>query len=71
MKICCSNSDLSSGQDPLNNMQVDIALVDEREQVSLHCRSKFVRKPISVPARYFLRNLYVLRLPAWHQVIII
>ena len=39
-----------SGQDPLNNMQVDIALVDEREQVSLHCRSKFVRKPISVPA---------------------
>ena len=52
-----------SGQDPLNNMQVDIALVDEREQVSLHCRSKFVRKPISVPANTSFVISYVLRSP--------
>jgi hypothetical protein len=44
-------------------MQIDIALRDERDRIALHCRSKFVRAPISVPANTSFVVRYVLRSP--------
>jgi lipopolysaccharide transport system ATP-binding protein len=52
-----------SGKEGVNNLQIDIALVDERDRMALHCRSKFVRDPISVPANTAFAVLYGLRSP--------
>jgi lipopolysaccharide transport system ATP-binding protein len=52
-----------SGQEPINNIQIDIALVDEQNRIAVHCRSKFVREPISVPANTCFTVPYVLRSP--------
>jgi lipopolysaccharide transport system ATP-binding protein len=51
------------GQEPISNVQIDITLVDENDRIALHCRSKFVRDPISVPANTRFTVLYVLRSP--------
>jgi lipopolysaccharide transport system ATP-binding protein len=52
-----------SGQDTITNMQIDVALLDECDRIAAHCRSKFVRGPISVPANTSFVVHYVLRSP--------
>jgi hypothetical protein len=52
-----------SGQEPISNMQIDIALVDENDCTAVHCRSKFVQDPISVPANTSFVVRYMLRSP--------
>jgi ABC-type polysaccharide/polyol phosphate transport system ATPase subunit len=52
-----------SGQQPISNMQIDIALQDEHDRTAVHCRSKFVRDPISVPANESFVVRYMLRSP--------
>ena len=51
------------GPEPINNLHVDCELTDEHDRKAVHCRSKFVRGPISVPpnTRFVVR--YVLRSP--------
>jgi ABC-type polysaccharide/polyol phosphate transport system ATPase subunit len=39
-----------TGEEPIDNMQIDIALFDQNDRWVLHCKSGFVRDPISVPA---------------------
>jgi hypothetical protein len=52
-----------SGPEPIVNLHIDCDLMDEQERKAVHCRSKFVRGPISVPpnTRFVVR--YALRSP--------
>jgi ABC-type polysaccharide/polyol phosphate transport system ATPase subunit len=52
-----------TGREPINNMQIDIALFDPNERWVLHCRSGFVRGPISVPGNTAFVVSYTLRKP--------
>jgi hypothetical protein len=52
-----------SGAVALDNVHFDIAVVNERDEVALHCRSKFVRDPISLPANTSFVVSYALRAP--------
>jgi lipopolysaccharide transport system ATP-binding protein len=52
-----------SGHEPIRNMQLDIALLDEQDCTAVHCRSKFVQGPISVPANTSFVVHYALRSP--------
>jgi lipopolysaccharide transport system ATP-binding protein len=51
-----------SGPEPIDNLYIDCELMDERERRVVHCKSRFVRGPISVPqntrfvVRYSLRS---------------
>ena len=52
-----------SGPEPISNLYVDCELIDEHDRRAVHCKSRFVRGPISVAAntRFVIR--YVLRSP--------
>ena len=52
-----------TGQEPISNLQIDIALFDQNERWVVHCRSRFVRGAISVPANTAFVVSYVLRSP--------
>lgn len=52
-----------TGDEFVRDMQLDIAILDERERVAVHCRSKFVQGPISVPANTSFVVRYGLRSP--------
>jgi len=52
-----------SGAEPINNLHVDCELVDEQGRKAIHCRSKFVRGPMSVEANTQFVVRYVLRCP--------
>jgi ABC-type polysaccharide/polyol phosphate transport system ATPase subunit len=52
-----------SGSEPINGLHIDCDLMDEQDRKAVHCRSKFVRDPMSIPpnTRFVVR--YVLRSP--------
>jgi homopolymeric O-antigen transport system ATP-binding protein len=52
-----------SGMEPITNLHIDCDLMDERDRRSVHCRSKFVRDPISVPPNTQFVVRYLLRAP--------
>jgi lipopolysaccharide transport system ATP-binding protein len=53
----------ASGSEPIHNVQVDIALLDEQDRFVAHCRSKFVAEPLSICANRSFIIRYVLRAP--------
>jgi ABC-type polysaccharide/polyol phosphate transport system ATPase subunit len=55
--------EFESGPDPVEDLYIDCDLMDEHNRRAVHCRSKFVRGPISVSAntRFVIR--YALRGP--------
>jgi lipopolysaccharide transport system ATP-binding protein len=52
-----------SGHEPISNLEVDIELVDEHDRMTVHCRSKFVRGSIAIPAKTLFVVRYLLRSP--------
>jgi ABC-type polysaccharide/polyol phosphate transport system ATPase subunit len=52
-----------SGPEPIKDLDVDLELLGEGDLRAVHCKSKFVRGPISVPARTRFVVRYVLRSP--------
>jgi ABC-type polysaccharide/polyol phosphate transport system ATPase subunit len=55
--------EFETGREAINNLQIDIALFDQNERWVLHCKSAFVRGPISVPATTPFVVCYALRKP--------
>ena len=55
--------EFETGREAINNLQIDIALFDQNERWVLHCKSAFVRGPISVPATTPFVACYALRKP--------
>jgi len=52
-----------TGQESISNLHVDIELVDERDRTALHCKSKFVREPMSIPSNTNFAVRYLLHSP--------
>ena len=52
-----------SGSQPINNLQFDCSLTDEHGRTAVHCRSKFVRGPISIRSNTRFVVRYLLRSP--------
>ena len=63
MMILVLELGFESGPEPIGNMQIDIALFDNNDRWVSHCRSRFVRGPISLPANTAFVVSYALRSP--------
>ena len=55
--------DFESGDSYINNAQIDIEVVDQYDRMVVHCRSKFARSNISIPANHRFLARYVLNSP--------
>ena len=55
--------DFESGNSLINNMQIDIEIMDQYDRMVAHCRSKFARSSISVPANTRFIARYILNSP--------
>jgi ABC-type polysaccharide/polyol phosphate transport system ATPase subunit len=63
-----------TGSEPISNLHIDCELTDEQDRKAVHCRSKFVRGPISVASntRFIVRYvLYSPRLAPGHYNLIV
>jgi ABC-type polysaccharide/polyol phosphate transport system ATPase subunit len=52
-----------TGLEPVSNLQVDCELTDEGDRKTVHCRSKFIRPPISIPSNTRFVVRYAIRSP--------